>query len=147
MKFNWRNFPFPEPFIAALLGGGLLQLLSPAAIHSGFPGGWVPGAILTLAGLAIASWAVITAGENELEKPATVITRGLYALSRNPMYLAWLIFAIGLTLVANSIWLAIGTFLAWIYLNFITIPDEERSLQHKFGAAFEAYRGKVRRWV
>ena len=147
MRILWRNFPIPEPFVIALAIGGILQIAVPASVLP--PSAvWFPlGSILMTTGVAIATWCVVVARDNDLEQPTSLLTSGPYAFSRNPMYLAWAAIAIGLVLLVNSLWLMIGALAAWIYLQAVTIPREEEALQSNFGAEYEAYRRRVRRWL
>jgi len=76
-----------------------------------------------------------------------LVTGGVYRLTRNPMYVgfAGLLLAWGLYLQA---WLPLPLPLAFVlYLGRFQIRPEERALQAKFGAAFEAYAESVRRWL
>ena len=74
------------------------------------------------------------------------MTAGPHALSRNPVYLGHLIFMLGLAL-------STGSKLAWAIL-LVNLPwfqgrvlyDEQR-LREKFGAGYEAYCRRVRRWL
>ena len=63
------------------------------------------------------------------------------------MYLSWAIIGIGLTVLFNSLWLAIATLVATMYIHVITIPREEQALQRTFGTQYETYRKRVRRWL
>jgi protein-S-isoprenylcysteine O-methyltransferase Ste14 len=130
-----------------MLAGGILQLIIPASILPHPNTWWVAGLVVILLGVALAIWAVITAGGIHLERPASLVTDGAYAFSRNPMYLAWGIFSAGFSLVINSLWLAMAALAALLYLNFTTIPKEEQALQRNFGAVYEVYRKHVRRWL
>jgi protein-S-isoprenylcysteine O-methyltransferase Ste14 len=78
--------------------------------------------------------------------PDRLLTTGPYAFSRNPMYLGHLIFMLGLAL-------STGSKLAWAILlanarwfQGRVLYDEAR-LQEKFGAEYEAYCRRVRRWL
>jgi protein-S-isoprenylcysteine O-methyltransferase Ste14 len=76
-----------------------------------------------------------------------LVTRGVYRITRNPMYLG-----LALLLLAWSIYLAApfaltGIALFILYMNHFQIVPEERIMQAKFGSEFEAYRQGVRRWV
>lgn len=76
-----------------------------------------------------------------------LLTGGVFALSRNPVYLAML-----LTLVALA-WrqgqgtglLAAAVFFLWI-TRWQILP-EERALLERFGDDYRAYRARVRRWL
>src|SRR4030067_1075109 len=107
MKILWRNFPIPEPYIAALLAGGGVQFFVPTAILP--PAAiWAPtGLVLIVAGITLCLWAALAARDNDLERPAVLMTGGPYAFSRNPMYLGWALIMVGLSLRFNPLWLAI----------------------------------------
>ncbi len=77
----------------------------------------------------------------------TLVTSGVYRISRNPMYLG-----IQLALIAWGIFLGnvaalLSAFLFAFYIQRLQIKPEERFLQEKFGAEFTAYRAKVRAWL
>jgi protein-S-isoprenylcysteine O-methyltransferase Ste14 len=101
---------------------------------------------LIIAGIIFAVWPVLVARDNDLEQPTSLLTSGPYAFSRNPMYLGWAVFAVGQAILVNSLWLAIAALAASLYLQFVTIPQEEETLQREFGTDYEAYRRRVRRW-
>ena len=78
---------------------------------------------------------------------STLVTSGIYRVTRNPMYLAMLIVLAGWCyLVANGAALAMLPLFV-IYLNRFQIQPEERALAARFGAGFEHYRASVRRWL
>lgn len=84
---------------------------------------------------------------NPSGKPTTLITSGPFKLSRNPMYVSYLLVAIGFALFSDS-WLGfIGPILYFIYLNFKIIPEEEQNLRDTFKNDYLVYTNKVRRWL
>ncbi len=81
------------------------------------------------------------------EKASTLVVNGLYRVSRNPMYLGMLILLIGWALwLANPAALILPPVFV-IYLTVFQIKPEEAALSEKFGSDYEAYRGRVRRWI
>jgi protein-S-isoprenylcysteine O-methyltransferase Ste14 len=77
----------------------------------------------------------------------SLVTTGVYRWTRNPMYVGFL-----LVLTAWAVWLSNVISIAWIasfawYLQRFQIVPEERALRSKFGAKFDAYCRKVRRWL
>ncbi len=79
--------------------------------------------------------------------PARMVTTGLFRFSRNPIYLADALLLVGLyihwrALVALPL---ILLFMALISKRFIR--DEEASLAQQFGADFDAYKKRTRRWI
>jgi protein-S-isoprenylcysteine O-methyltransferase Ste14 len=81
-------------------------------------------------------------------KPTTVIVRtGPYRFSRNPIYLAFSLFQLGIAIWANSPWL-IATLIATLVLMVgVVIPREERYLEGRFGTEYLDYKASVHRWL
>ena len=76
-----------------------------------------------------------------------MVTTGICRVTRNPMYLGF-----ALALLGWGLWLghavALGVPLAFVlYVNRFQIQPEERALRAKFGAPYEDYRRRVRRWL
>ena len=81
------------------------------------------------------------------EAATTLVTSGIYRITRNPMYVGML-----LLLLALAAWLAAASSLlpAIAFLLSIDrgqIRREEESLRQVFGVAFEAYASRVPRWL
>lgn len=75
-----------------------------------------------------------------------VIDRGLYAYSRNPMYLAMALLYAGMALALGGP-CTLGLLVPVVaIIRTQVIAREERYLDAKFGAAYRAYRARVRRW-
>jgi protein-S-isoprenylcysteine O-methyltransferase Ste14 len=80
------------------------------------------------------------------EVPQAMITSGMYAYSRNPIYVADALILAGLALIwdAGSLVL-VPVFMAVITRRFIL--GEEAGLRARFGPEFSAYAARVRRWL
>jgi protein-S-isoprenylcysteine O-methyltransferase Ste14 len=78
--------------------------------------------------------------------PDRIITDGVYAYLRNPMYLGHLIFMTGLAITFSS-WLALALLVfhaGWFHVR--VLHDEER-LEARFGEPYRAYKTRVKRWI
>jgi len=81
------------------------------------------------------------------EKASSLVSSGIYKLTRNPMYLglllvllAWAVF------LSNALpFIFLPAFI--IYINQFQIGPEEIALSSAFGQEFEAYKSRVRRWL
>jgi protein-S-isoprenylcysteine O-methyltransferase Ste14 len=102
-----------------------------------------------LAAMALALRAFRHAGTNvETVKPATaLVTDGIYARSRNPMYVALVLLFAGGAALANSSWLAALLAVYVAVLQVGVIGREECYLEEKFGSRYRDYRAAVRRWL
>jgi protein-S-isoprenylcysteine O-methyltransferase Ste14 len=121
-----------------------------------FSGAWqVPlAAVLATLGGAIASAGVVafhraqtTVNPTKPEGSSSVVSTGIYAYSRNPMYLGF-----ALLLLAGAALLGNVLALLWLplfvtYMNRYQIIPEERVLQANFGADYSTYLARVRRWI
>lgn len=81
-------------------------------------------------------------------RPAqSLILSGLFRYSRNPIYLAFILFTIGLGVSLNSLWVMLSTIPATFVLQRFVILKEERYLTAKFGKHYLEYCARVRRWL
>jgi len=77
----------------------------------------------------------------------TVIDTGPFAWSRNPLYIGLLTLSAAIGLLAESLWAIALLPVAWALLHWGAVLPEERYLAAKFGAAYDDYRSRVRRWL
>jgi protein-S-isoprenylcysteine O-methyltransferase Ste14 len=115
---------------------------------------WVAGGAVALSGLAIAYLGVsvfrqirTTVDPLHPERSARLVTAGVYRWTRNPMYLAFVLCLLGLAIALQSpVGFALTAFTA-VFLHRFQIKPEEQALRRCFGSAFDAYCGRVRRWL
>ncbi len=81
-------------------------------------------------------------------KPSTVLAvDGLYRFSRNPIYLGFAITYVGLAVAMDSVFVLLLLIpCLWVVDRFV-IQREERYLSARFGADYDVYRARVRRWL
>ena len=78
---------------------------------------------------------------------SSLVTWGIYAISRNPMYLGGLIMLLGWGLfLLNALAFAFLP-LYVLYINRFQITPEERALTSLFGQTYVAYQTRARRWL
>ncbi|AEQ50833.1 methyltransferase family protein [Pelagibacterium halotolerans] len=120
------------------------------------PAVWSPqtlvGGVLLVAGLALDIWAFRlfrAAGTNpEPFKPTTaIVANGPYRFTRNPMYVGFLLSFTGIGLLFALEWALIGLPILWFVLDRVVVRREEAYLARKFGAGYEAFLAKTRRWL
>lgn len=105
------------------------------------------GAGLGVAGVLQFRRAQTTVDPFHLDRASAMVASGVYARTRNPMYLG-----LALIVAAFAAWygnlvggLIVPLFV--LYMNRFQIVPEERMLSIKFGAPYRNYCGKVRRWI
>jgi len=81
------------------------------------------------------------------ERPTSLITGGVFRISRNPMYLGMVLIVLGLSVVLGSE-TPFGVVPVFAFLlDRRFIAKEERVLQDVFGDQFRRFRSRTRRWV
>ena len=79
--------------------------------------------------------------------PSSLVTRRPYSYSRNPIYLGFLLIALGTATILSSLSAFIAPIIFFLVVNTIIIPFEENRLQKNFGIEYEKYKESVRRWL
>jgi protein-S-isoprenylcysteine O-methyltransferase Ste14 len=77
----------------------------------------------------------------------TIVHKGPYRFSRNPVYLAFTLLQIGLAAWVNSLGLLLALLPTLALMTLVVIPREERYLEARFPAQYPPYKRAVRRWL
>lgn len=114
--------------------------------------GDVLAAVLVVAGLALVAGAVAAMARARTtviphRAPQALVTQGVFRLSRNPIYLADAGF-----LLAAILWLDVPLALPLLPVFLILLRErfiraEEARLRAAFGAEFDAFAARTRRWL
>ena len=143
--------PPPLLYAAAVVGGWLLHRQWPLPVGNGT-------ALTVGAWFLIAAWAALAALSIGLFRrkhtsmipfrPATtLVSSGPYKVTRNPMYVSLALLTVALALFLNTWWpvlLVVPTLLA---VQHLVIVPEEKYLRRRFGAEYDEYARRVRRWL
>lgn len=88
-----------------------------------------------------------TVNPTKPETTSVIVNSGIYAYSRNPMYLAMLIFLIAVSALYENVlaFLPIPLFI-WFITQY-QIKPEEKILSAKFKGDYQNYLLTVRRWI
>lgn len=105
----------------------------------------VLGIALIIAGIIIWILANINLGDHIRKNE--LVTTGIYAYVRNPIYTAFLMVCTGAVLIANDVWLCILPFLYWLFLTMLMIHTEEKWLHDLYGEQYDAYCRQVNRCI
>ena len=108
---------------------------------------WMAGATLIGAGIVAFILAKTTANPLTPELSASIVTTGVYGLSRNPMYAGFLLMLAAWVVFLGNIFPALLLPLFVLYMNRFQIIPEEKVLQNKFGEEYVRYLKSVRRWM
>jgi protein-S-isoprenylcysteine O-methyltransferase Ste14 len=131
LALNWL---VPLPFLLADLPAGSL------------------GAMVFVLALALVAWAIVTitrAGSNvPTHLPTTtIVDRGPYRFTRNPIYLGMFLGLVGLAMAFDNLWLLMMLLPFALAIRYGVVAREEAYLERKFGDVYRGYRSRVRRWM
>lgn len=81
------------------------------------------------------------------QPPATLVTTGVFAVSRHPMYVGMIAILLGVAIVLGTATpLVVPLLFGWLLaVRFVRM--EEAALVERFGQAYTAYARRVRRWL
>ena len=125
-----------------------------APAHDAYvPAQWFLGAIIIGAGLVLMGLAVFEMRRHRTTviphlQPSNLVTSGIFAISRNPIYLGDALFLLGFNLMVYShpgLLLLVPVFM-WIITHRFIGPEEKR-LNDAFERDFIAYCSRTRRWL
>ncbi|MHC5227273.1 methyltransferase family protein [Enterococcus sp. LJL99] len=109
------------------------------------------GSLLAIIGIVFFTFAIITmrnnwrAGVDETQKTA-LTTTGIYKLSRNPAFVGFDLFYLGILLAEPNLILLLFSFLTIFYLH-LQIVEEEKYLIKTFGQDYLNYMAKTPRYL
>lgn len=148
--FRFRNGLFPLIYL-------LVALFVRPAYFAGNPK-W--DALATGIGLAIAAfgeavrcltiglvYTIVRGGRNGRVYADHLVTEGVFAHTRNPMYLGNLLFALGFCLMYGSPWMYLVIFPFFLFVYVSIVHEEERFLREKFAGEYDEYVLRTNRFI
>ncbi|MGE5307152.1 MAG: methyltransferase family protein [Alphaproteobacteria bacterium] len=148
------HIPPPLLFLLGYIAGEGLELIVPLPLSRliSVRAGEILGAFFLALGfiVALVSVATFLAAKTTpipYRRAATLVTWGPYRLSRNPMYVGVTLIYLGVAALRFVLWPVLLLPVALVVLNYFVIPQEESILRDAFGAAYEQYCARVRRWL
>ncbi|MDP1787036.1 isoprenylcysteine carboxylmethyltransferase family protein [Nitrosomonas sp.] len=107
----------------------------------------IAGFALIIAGAVVFISAKTTVNPMTPELATSLVSRGVYKLSRNPMYIGLFIMLVACTIYLENVLSAMLLPLFILCMNRFQIIPEENALLEKFGDGYAGYLKSVRRWL
>ena len=131
------HLPFPKILLKSLLDKGFLSLI---------------GILLNITGLVSFALSLKAFGRSfrvgiDVEKPDKLITTGMFAISRNPIYVSFWLFFGGLTLIHLNIASIVMLFCFFVPLIHRQVLREETFMKTHYGEQYAEYCRNVRRYL
>jgi len=136
--FRHRGW-LPVPFL-------LVPLLARGTMR---PSNWIIGFVLIVIGEAIRLAGVAAAGTVTRRRSRTVqrlVTYGIFAWMRNPLYVGNFLIWIGFTVISGVLWFLPVAALLFAVEYTLIVRYEEGVLESIFGDEYLAYKTRTPRW-
>jgi protein-S-isoprenylcysteine O-methyltransferase Ste14 len=101
------------------------------------------GFIVYLFGIILLIMAIIGLASSSKDKP---VTKGIFRITRNPMYISGIFLFLGIAAVSMS-WIYAIIILIWFFLMVNSISEEESECLKKYGPAYREYMDRTPRWI
>jgi protein-S-isoprenylcysteine O-methyltransferase Ste14 len=141
----------PTYFYVFLLAMVLLHFVFPVAQVLGFPWrllGIIPVVVgATLAIMADRAFKQVGTTVKPLEDSTTLVTTGMFGVSRHPMYLGFVVFLLGTAMLLGSLTPFLVAIAFAVLMEVVFVRFEERKMEKQFGEAWLDYKRRVRRWL
>ena len=136
---------------ASIITAVVLHYLFPVTILIPFPYNLLGLLIIGLGVYLVLRSVLLLRSYNTTLEPGgsstSLVTKGPYNHSRNPIYLGDLLIALGVATSLSSLSAFVAPIIFFLVVNTIIIPFEENRLQRNFGIEYEMYKRSVRRWL
>ena len=145
----------PPPAVTLLMAIAMwLAVSTSSALAFALPGRLAVAIALAVLGGAISAAGIVsfrrartTVNPTRPDAASSLVATGIYRFTRNPMYLGLFLVLVGWAAYLSNAVAFAGPLLFALYINRFQIVPEERALAAKFGAAFDDYRRRTRRWI
>lgn len=152
---QWLELRIPPALVWLVFAGAMLgvaystpgltfRLAGTAAIALAL---FALGVAMALAGVVALRGRRTTVNPFTPSASSFVVASGVYRVSRNPIYLGFLLALAGWAVYLSNVGAALLALAFVAYMTRYQIKPEERALLAKFGSEFAEYMSSVRRWL
>ncbi len=155
LALTLRTFLIPPVLVLLFLAIDVLLISTPHISLARFTSlSAMPGWVIIALALLLIFTAVLqllrqrtTVDPLHPDKTRTLITSGLFRLTRNPIYLGFALLLLGVALVLKSIIAGLLVAVFMLIMTWLHIRIEEQYLSQQFGATWVKYARRTRRWI
>jgi len=149
-----RSSPVPPPVWTLLFGAAVWAANRYLPLYVLFPTPWNRLGILVMLIAPLAPVTAIiqfrrartTVSPHAIDTASALVTDGIYAWTRNPMYVGLTLLLTGWAVHLGSLCAALGPPLFVVLIQQLQIRPEEQALRAKFGDEYDRYARRVGRW-
>jgi protein-S-isoprenylcysteine O-methyltransferase Ste14 len=148
---NFINILPPTYFFIYLVVSVILVLLFPS-FKVIYPPYTYLGVPLILSGIWLTLWVDWLLKKEKTtvkpqERPTALITKGIFRISRHPMYLGFVLLLLGLAVFLGNLMVFFAPLAMLITLEKVFVSVEEKKLEEEFEEQYKNYKRRVRKWL
>ncbi len=137
--------------VSCLSIGFILEFLWPTSLpeqlHSR-----ILGILLSIISLSFLLWTkwyfrAFKQSTKPCKQITALIVSGPFQWSRNPLYLAVVLFVVALGFIVDSVWVTVSAFVSAVLMHHMLILPEESYLEEIFHEKYLQYKERVGRWL
>jgi protein-S-isoprenylcysteine O-methyltransferase Ste14 len=143
------EFKPPRIALGLVLLAALMHAMAPLSLHPNLPGTAIVLAVSGF-GLMLRAWWLFRQANTAIcptAESSTLISRDVYAITRNPMYLGILMMLVAAGIATGGVGYYAAAALFGLAIDRIFCPYEEQKALREFGDEYRRYRRAVRRWL
>jgi protein-S-isoprenylcysteine O-methyltransferase Ste14 len=150
-RTDFLILPFVFFYIYLIFAHALhLPSVSGPVLFVSEPIAWA-GVLCCALGLALMLWSLVSFGRSfrigiDADRPGELVTTGVFAFSRNPIYTAIELIMLGQFLIFPN-WLILAFLFAGIWMFHRQVLREEAYLKQRYGPEYADYLARVRRYL
>lgn len=152
---NWLDHRIPPPVVGAIVAAAMWGAASIGPAFAIPPvARYVAIALLVVAGIAFDVSGIVgfraartTVNPLKPEQASTLVTGGIYRVTRNPMYVGMALLLLAWAIYLSAVLPFAGIAVFVLYLTRFQIQPEERALERRFAEQYATYAARVRRWL
>ena len=142
--------PFVLFYFYLIFGNAFAWPTPGRALFSAPSGEWI-GVLCCAAGVTLMAWSLVSFGTSfrvgiDTDRPDKLITTGIFAYTRNPIYVAFGFVLLGEFLIQPT-WIMLLYLIAGVALFHRQVLREEAFMSAHYGAEFRDYAARVRRYL
>lgn len=142
--FHYRNGLLPILFLGILIPSPEIFQNPSVALVSGL-GLALVGQLIRMGTIGFDY--IVRGGKDRKVYADNLVTEGIFAHCRNPMYVGNIAVAVGMGLASNSLIFFGSITVIIIFMYEAIVRAEENFLKNKFGEQFDQYAKRVHRWI
>ena len=139
-QYNKKEKNFLTILMVTIFASFIYTIFLPLKLSTAW---FYAGLFIYLVGMIFLTVAVVNFATTPADKP---VTKGVFCISRNPMYVGWFLIYIGIGIACAS-WIFLLIAMVFIILQHILVITEERMCLEKFGNEYREYMTKTPKWI